>query len=672
MFPGAAQGAFNFARETHLFSAGSWMFFFGATAQGTGVHRTDGTVANTQLVLPLSQDVLTNATETVYALGNYLLVSLRTGELFSIDATTGAHVQAATTSRFTPLGILGGKLLFDGSGVWTTDGTAAGTHPTDVLPVPNSPLYSGQIVGNRLFFISTATFIPTLYVTDGTGAGTHAIMTINQGSSVGDSGFSIGNFYFFRHDDGVHGMELWRTDGTTAALFADINPGYRTGLDLLTGFTRPDGKVLFAAMNYDSGREPWITDGTTAGTHLLKNLAADGLLSGSSPRLLRASGNSLFFTADLNGGQAIGTSDGTGGGTSANLVDFSTTIQSASAANGHYFFNTLSPDYTSRFYASDGTSAGTTVISEQAGTGQPLPHGFAFLQGANELWFSDGTIAGTHELHAFGSFEAVRIFPGGAVAWIANGPELWKTDGSDAGSIQVVPNPAPTQSILDLTVSGSAIYFIESSYSDHGYRLWRSDGTAAGTTMVKDLGANGLPSFIGATDQMVYLSVGGKLYRSDGTANGTIALPVDGPCLAAASLDGALLFMSSTTIPPFTGSTTITLWRSDGSAAGTTALQVMQPAKTDPGGCGPVVVRGNNAYFSGWDAAHGWELWQSNGTASGTQLTADIYPGTKSSSPQELTLAGNLLFFSADSPNIGRELWAVGPQNISRHRAVRP
>lgn len=669
MFPGAAQGAFNLARETHLFSAGQWMFFFGTTAQGGGVHRTDGTVANTQLVLPLSQDQLTNATETVFPLGNFLLVSLRTGELWSIDSTTGGYVQIATVQRFTPLGVLGGKLLFDGVGIWTTDGTAAGTHLTDVLPVPGGPIFTGQVVGNRLFFIS-ATGIGTLYVTDGTGAGTHAVMLVNQGHIFGDSGFGIGNSYFFRHDDGVHGLELWSTDGTTSALFADTNPGYRTGVDVLTSFARPDGKVLFAAANYDSGREPWITDGTTAGTHLLKNVAADSPLSGSSPHLLRASGSELFFTANLAGGQAIGTSDGTGAGTSANLVDFSSTIQTAVAANGHYFFTTLSPDYTSRLYASDGTSAGTTQLSDQGAVWATLPNGIAVLEGQNELWFSDGTIAGTHKVHSFGPFQRVSIFQGGAVAWVAADAELWKSDGSDAGTIQLVPNPAPAQYISDLTVSGSTIYFIESSSSDHGYRLWRSDGTAAGTTMVKDLGTNS-PTYIGATDQMVYFSTAGKLYRSDGTAGGTIALPVDGPCAAAASLGGAFLFMSSTMIPPFTGPLTVTLWRSDGSVAGTTALQVMQPPKTDPGGCGPVVVRGKTAYFSGWDAAHGWELWQSDGTAAGTHLTMDIYPGTKSSSPQELTLAGNLLFFSAESPNIGRELWAVEPQP-ARHRAVRP
>lgn len=97
----------------------------------------------------------------------------------------------------------------------------------------------------------------------------------------------------------------------------------------------------------------------------------------------------------------------------------------------------------------------------------------------------------------------------------------------------------------------------------------------------------------------------------------------------------------------------------------------MQPPQTNEDLCRSLVACGNNNYYTGFDADHGWELWQSDGTAAGTRLTADIYPGPQSSNPQELTLAGSRLFFSADSPNIGRELWALPPQ-VVRHRAVRP
>jgi len=669
------QGAFNGARDTHVYSAGQWLFFFGTTPQGSGVHRTDGTAANTQLLMPLSATALANDTEAAISFGSVFLFFLRTGQLWATDGTGTTQIGAPV--HFVPLGVVGGRLLFDnGSGISATDGTLAGTQTTNI-PVTRTGLsIIGHVVGDRLFLVVPGVPNAKLYVTDGTAAGTHAIMDVNQGNAYTvNEGFGIANFYYFRHDDGVHGTELWRTDGTSTELFADINPGFRSGIiDAATGFERPDGKTLFAALNYNYGREPWITDGTSAGTQLLKNVATDDSLSASSPNALRATGERVFFLAFLTGGTGVGVSDGTGAGTTATLVDFSAISSETAAANGRYFFDGYLGS-SAKLYASDGTTAPPTTISADPAQPVPLPNGVVFIDHAGDLWFSDGTTSGTRKLRSLGSsFAQARLFPAGGTAWIVRGPALWKTDVTDSGTVQIVPNPAPTQSsqedAADLIASGIWVYFIEGSTSGHGYRLWRSDGTAAGTTVVKDLGTNGA-TFVGAAGQLVYLSVNGKLYRSDGTDSGTIALPVDAPCPAGTSRGDAFLVMSYTMIPPFNGAVTATMWRTDGTVAGTTSLAVMQPPSNDRGGCSRVVVHGDNAYFSGWDAAHGWELWQSDGTAAGTRLNTDIYPGTKSSSPQELTLAGSHLFFSAASPNIGRELWAVSPQP-TRHRAVRP
>ena len=66
---------------------------------------------------------------------------------------------------------------------------------------------------------------------------------------------------------------------------------------------------------------------------------------------------------------------------------------------------------------------------------------------------------------------------------------------------------------------------------------------------------------------------------------------------------------------------------------------------------------GPKVFFTATEATDGEELWISDGTAEGTHMVKDIYPGTTGSNPQWLCVAGNLCFFSATTPAEGTELW---------------
>ncbi len=66
---------------------------------------------------------------------------------------------------------------------------------------------------------------------------------------------------------------------------------------------------------------------------------------------------------------------------------------------------------------------------------------------------------------------------------------------------------------------------------------------------------------------------------------------------------------------------------------------------------------GSTLFFSAYNTATSSELWKSNGTAAGTTLVKDIYPGPDSSEPSELTAVGNTLFFAAYNTSSGYELW---------------
>ena len=74
---------------------------------------------------------------------------------------------------------------------------------------------------------------------------------------------------------------------------------------------------------------------------------------------------------------------------------------------------------------------------------------------------------------------------------------------------------------------------------------------------------------------------------------------------------------------------------------------------------GEFAAVGSTLYFKGYDTTNGYELWKSDGTASGTVMVKDIRSGSSSSNPNYLTVLGNTLFFQANDGFIGVELYST-------------
>ena len=266
-----------------------------------------------------------------------------------------------------------------------------------------------------------------------------------------------------------------------------------------------------------------------------------------------------------------------------------------------------------------------------------------------------------------------------------NGSELWKTDGTAGGTVlvkDVLPGPDTSQP-SELTVVGSELFFTaidEQSEVD----LWKTDGTEAGTVKVfdadasgvfylTDLTASGTKLFFTAYQPAMGLqpATGYELWVSDGTSAGTQLVKdinpdqtiIDRP-QELTDVNGTLFFTSYDD-----GYYNRELWKSDGTAAGTVMVAdlgidpgidgVLGTADDDPSvSSNPSYLTNLNGvlYFAAEDYDDGVELYKSDGTQSGTVRVADLNP-TGSSYPEELTPFGAELFFSATDGSGGRHLY---------------
>lgn len=143
-------------------------------------------------------------------------------------------------------------------------------------------------------------------------------------------------------------------------------------------------------------------------------------------------------------------------------------------------------------------------------------------------------------------------------------------------------------------------------FSAGANQLWKTDGTDAGTVMLKDFGASG---GFGPREMMV---LGSQVFFSGGTAAGGREL-----------------------------------WKTDGTAAGTVQVMDIRPG-TASSLVQRLTVYGDRVYFIADNGTNGLELWSSDGTDDGTALVKDINPGSAASTPGDMTNLGGLLYFAAN------------------------
>jgi large repetitive protein len=535
--------------------------------------------------------------------------------------------------------------------LWRSDGTAAGTYP----------LVTGcdGCAGNPTFFARTETsyfftaYRPlenagALWVTNGTRETTFQLLEFASTYQLGYYRRWVPEqgLLYFDFDDGAHGFELWRTDGTAAGTFmvVDLAPGPSgSGPAELTDF----GGELFFSADDGTGRALWKSDGTARGTHLVINTWPGNPHGGGASFLNVVAGRLVFVAGTAERGYELWRSDGTRRGT----VPLRELVPGP-ASPTFYVFASLGPHLL--FVADDG-------------------HG-------ENLWVTDGTDRGTHRLTSFPTHAddlnylqySVFVSPvlGGRILFTADdgvhGFEPWTTDGTLRGTHLVGDLcPGGCSSFAWPMLAANGRFFFSADDGVHGDEPWSTDGTPGGTSMVKDIcpgSCSSSPLIVADLAGRILLAAddgqtGQQLWRTDGTAGGTVRIthstpPLDSPGsgfgFTTAALPGLILLAAA---DPTHG---VELWRSDGSRRGTSLVKDI--ASADLGGSypGDLMAAGNALYFFAFDPAHGRELWRTDGTADGTYLANDFVPGPGSPADENTgplgpaspsATVGNTLFF---------------------------
>ncbi|HSM51545.1 MAG TPA: ELWxxDGT repeat protein, partial [Thermoanaerobaculia bacterium] len=566
---------------TH-FEAWDGMAFFGASTRNRGLElwKSDGSVVGTRHV---------------------------------VEIWPGA-ASSSVSPRATPLGlILRARDPVAHLETWFSDGTRAGTVPLGDFAPGNSPGNLSNLsqpmpvatLNDRVYFAARDGIGAALWRTDGTPAGTERVWvgTTNAGSSVPGQLAQFGAGMLFSAVTGATGREPWVTyDGTPAGTLplGDLAPGPESSAP--EEFTMLGSIALFRAYTPATGWELFRTDGAPAGTTLVADINPGA--ASSHPAALELLGSYVYFRAcDPFSGCELWRSDGTASGTTLVMdivpgVVGSFPEQLTTFGNEMLFRATTAASGT-ELWRTRGSAASTFLLKEIApGAASSLPQQIQ-AAGTKAFFFADD---GTH------------------------GIEPWVSDGTSAGTFLLADIAAGAEDSSDAaaspflsTVHVGQLYVgaVDDGYATAG-DLWKSDGTAAGTTKVLEMGANG-------ASEVVYVGAGGGLVH--------------------------FAFYDA-------GATGVEPWRSDGTAAGTLFLRDINPG---PAGSNPLawVTTLRFAYFRA-NTASGSQLWRSDGTPAGT-IPASGMPGDPEvatpGAPFSL-LSGDewQVYFSGPEPSVGTEL----------------
>ena len=336
-------------------------------------------------------------------------------------------------------------------------------------------------------------------------------------------------------------------------------------------------ELVFFVADSELGAEVWRTDGTAEGTSILRDIALGA--ASSNPFNLAATATHLFFETRNGVWASDGTTDGTILTEGFSIIATNNVMALLEVPGGIGVTDGTSSRVPRVFFNDDALQrqpggllavteeqflvgmsrnvdliqiedvlGNTEQVADNLGvTPTVVPVGDQLL-----IFESDG------ELRKVGESESELVAtlpdrlgnPGDSVVVTDNGTaffvvrtvdgvQLWKSDLTAAGTSMLAsfaPASSPVETLLNLTTSGEALWFT-AWQEETGRELWTSNGTAEGTRMVLDVAegdAGSFPHDLTAVEGGVLLVAddgsGEQIWFSDGATETTLPvtdLPAD-------------------------------------------------------------------------------------------------------------------------------------------------
>lgn len=456
----------------------------------------------------------------------------------------------------------------------------------------------------------------------------------------------------------VLALALFEIHAQTVSLVKDINPG--SASSEIMHVTVIDGRLVGTANG-----QVLLSDGTTAGTRsYITRGPSDGTNAGKPMKC----GSEIVFKAEKieTGGHQMSRLRFTDLGVSTLWINPNNSDAGWNPNPGSVRIGDIAVDNLSLYVSGNLFATGSELCSyaynPNNSQDNPSVDGFVYCWTGPKL-VRDINPSGDSNPKNFKTLNGKTYF----TAYNGtNGDELWVTDGTSAGTTLVkdIWPGTNTSGISAFVLMNSKLYFTADD-GVKGRELWVTDGTTAGTVMVRDINIR----------------------------NGQTLALIGSPNSESSNPTGLHVWKNKLYFSASNGTGGQELWSSDGTSAGTVLIKDINPnGGSNPKNFSGYIRQGqdpvtnqivNQQYlsFAANDGTTGEELWRTDGTAAGTVLLKDVKAGTAGSSPSELrglntsTTAGAVsythYYYSAIGGNNGRELWEFHPLT-NTHKKISP